>query len=127
MICVEELIVNTMSKNNEYNKSRMDASMSRLLHMLEYKAEWYGRTLVRVPHNYPSSQLCSKCGYKNSNMKNLGIRNWICPECGSIHDRDVNAAKNILNKGIEMLVKDGAHPDSLFMLGSLESSSKKSQ
>ena len=93
--------------------------------MLIYKAKWYGRTIVKVPTTYPSSQLCSKCGHKYSFTKCLDVRRWACPECGATHDRDVNAARNILSKGIEILTKDGAHPDSLFMLGSLESSSKK--
>ena len=62
---------------------------------------------------------------KNPITKDLRVRKWICPNCNSQHDRDKNAAKNILCKGIEMLAKDGTHPDSLFMLGSLESSSKK--
>ncbi len=125
VICVEDLKVNKMTKDNDYNKSMMDASMSRLLTMLAYKASWYGRTIVKVPPHYASSQLCSSCGYKNSITKNLSIRKWTCPKCGSIHDRDINAANNILSKGIEILTKDGTHPDSLFMLGSLESSSKK--
>ena len=102
-----------------------DASWSRLVSMLIYKANWYGRNVVKVPSDYPSSQLCSICGYKNSITKSLNIRKWTCPECGTIHDRDINAAKNILSKGIEILTKDGTHPDSLFMLGSIESSSKK--
>ena len=114
-----------MTKDNDYNKSLLDSSMSRLLTMLLYKASWYDRTIVKVPSDYPSSQLCSSCGYKNSIIKDLHIRKWTCPECGSIHDRDINAARNILSKGIELLSKDGTHPDSLFMLGSLESSSKK--
>ena len=124
VICVEDLKVMKMSKDNDYNKSMMDASMSRLLNMLIYKANWYGRTVVKVPKDYPSSQLCSSCGYKNSTVKDLRIRKWVCPECGSIHDRDINAAKNILRKGIEILTKDGTHPDSLFMLDPLGSSSK---
>ena len=84
-----------------------------------------GGKVIKVPVAYPSSQLCSICSYKNSITRDLAIRKWTCPKCGSIHDRDINAAKNILSKGIEILTKDGTHPDSLFMLGSLESSSKK--
>ena len=125
IICVEDLKVMKMTKDNDYNKSLLDSSMSRLLTMLLYKASWYGRTIVKIPNDYPSSQLCSSCGYKNSITRDLHIRKWICPECGSIHDRDINAANNILRKGIEILSKDGTHPDSLFMLGSLGSSSKK--
>ena len=125
IICVEDLKIKNMTKENDYNRSMMDASMSRLLTMLTYKAKWYGRTVIKVPSNFASSQTCHVCGYKNSITKNLNVRKWTCPECGSIHDRDVNAAKNILSKGIKILTKDGTHPDSLFMLGSLESSSKK--
>ena len=125
VICVEDLKIKNMTKENDYNKLMMDASMSRLLTMLTYKAKWYGRTLVKVPSNFASSQLCSSCGYKNTITKNLNVRKWKCPECGTTHDRDINAANNILRKGIEMLSKDGTHPDSLFMLDSLGSSSKK--
>jgi len=125
VICVEDLKIKNMTKENDYNKSMMDASMSRLLTMLTYKAKWYGRTLVKVPSNFASSQLCHVCGYKNPITKNLSVRTWKCPKCGIIHDRDVNAANNILRKGIEILSKDGTHPDSLCMLDPLGSSSKK--
>ena len=127
VICVEDLKVKDMSKDNGYNKSMMDASMSRLLTMLVYKASWYGRTVIKVPSNFASSQLCSSCGYKNSITKDLSIRKWTCPKCGSIHDRDINAAKNILSKGIEILTKGRNCPDSLFMLDPLGSSRKKPQ
>ena len=125
IICIEDLKVENMEQNHKLARSIVDASWSRFVSMLTYKANWYGKTVVKVPSNYASSQLCSKCGYKNSLTKDLRIRKWTCPECRSIHDRDINAAKNILSKGIEILTKDGTHPDSLFMLGSLESSSKK--
>ena len=125
VIALEDLKVINMEQNNKLARNITDASWSRLVSMLTYKANWYGRTVIKVPSNYPSSQLCSICSYKNSITKDLGIRKWTCPKCGTIHDRDINAAKNILSKGIEILTKDGTHPDSLFMLGSLESSSKK--
>ena len=125
IICIEDLKVENMEQNHKLARSIVDASWSRFVSMLTYKANWYGKTVVKVPSNYASSQLCSKCGYKNSLTKDLRMRKWTCPECRSIHDRDINAAKNILSKGIEILTKDGTHPDSLFMLGSLESSSKK--
>ena len=125
VICIEDLKVIDMEQNNKLARNITDASWSRLVSMLIYKANWYGRTVIKVPNNYTSSQLCSICGYKNSITKDLGIRKWTCPECGSIHDRDINAAKNILSKGIEILTKDGTHPDSLFMLESLDFSSKK--
>ena len=125
VICIESLLVKVMEQNNKLARNISDVSWSRLVSMLLYKANWYGRTIVKVPSDYPSSQLCSICGYKNSITKDLTIRKWVCPKCGTVHDRDINAAKNILSKGIELLTKDGTHPDSLFMLGSIESSSKK--
>ena len=125
VICIESLLVKDMMNDSKLARNISDVSWSRLVSMLVYKANWYGRTIVKVPTIYPSSQLCSTCGHKNSITKDLAIRKWICPKCGSIHDRDINAARNILSKGIEILTKDGTHPDSLFMLGSLESSSKK--
>ncbi len=125
IICIEDLKVKNMTRNTKLARSISDASWSKFVSMLIYKANWYGNVIVKVPTNYPSSQLCSYCNYQNPLTKDLRVRKWTCPQCGSVHDRDINAAKNILRKGIEMLTKDGTHPDSLFMLGSLESSSKK--
>ena len=125
IICIEDLKVKNMIRDSKLARNISDVSWSRLVSMLTYKANWYGRIVVKVPSDYPSSQLCSSCGYKNSITKDLAIRKWVCPKCGTIHDRDINAARNILSKGIELLTKDGTHPDSLFMLGSLGPSSKK--
>ena len=125
IICIEDLKVKNMTRNTKLARSINDASWSKFVSMLIYKANWYGNVIVKVPTNYPSSQLCSYCNYQNPLTKDLKVRKWTCPQCGSVHDRDINAAKNILRKGIEILTKDGTHPDSLFMLGSLESSSKK--
>ena len=125
VIALEDLKVKDMEHKNKLARNITDASWSRLVTMLLYKADWYGRKVIKVPSTYPSSQLCSICGYQNSITKSLNIRKWVCPKCGNIHDRDINAARNILSKGIEMLAKDGTHPDSLFMLGSIDSSRKK--
>ena len=125
VIALETLKVVDMEQNNKLARNISDASWSRFVTLLTYKANWYGRKVIKVPNNYPSSQLCSICSYQNSITKSLNIRKWTCPECGSVHDRDTNAAKNILSKGTTILTKDGTHPDSLSMLGSLESSRKK--
>ena len=71
--------------------------------MVEYKADWYGKTLVMVAKNFPSSQLCSDCGHKNPAVKNLAVRKWSCPACGTVHDRDLNASKNIEAEAIRLL------------------------
>ena len=125
IICIEDLKVKNMTRNSKLARSISDASWSKFVSMLIYKANWYGNVIVKIPTNYPSSQLCSYCGYQNPLTKDLRVREWTCPNCGIVHDRDINASKNILRKGIEMLTKDGTHPDSLFMLDPLGSSSKK--
>ena len=125
IICIEDLKVKNMVKNHKLARNIADASWSRFISILIYKANWYGRVIIKVPSNYPSSQLCSCCHFQFPKTKDLKVRKWTCPQCGTVHDRDKNAAKNILSKGIEILTKDGTHPDSLSMLGSLESSRKK--
>ena len=94
-IAMEDLRVKNMLKNNKLSKAISEVSWYEFRTMLEYKADWYGRTIVVAPTNYASSQLCSECGYKNIDVKNLALRNWICPNCGADHDRDVNASKNL--------------------------------
>ena len=102
VIGIEDLSVKNMVRNHKLAKSISDVSWSKFVSMLEYKAEIYGTEIVKVPRFYASSQLCSCCGYKNPKIKDLSIRNWTCPNCGTNHDRDINAATNVLNKALEM-------------------------
>lgn len=102
-ICIEDLNVKGMLRNHKLAKAISSVSWSKFFDMLEYKATWYGNEIIKVPTMYPSSQICSCCGYKNPLVKNLSVREWICPECRTKHDRDYNASINILNKGLSLV------------------------
>jgi putative transposase len=98
-VCVESLAVKNMVRNRSLAKAISDAGWGELGRQLEYKAEWYGRTLVKIDRWYPSSKRCHVCGYMLDSLP-LDVRQWTCPECGVRHDRDINAAKNILAVGL---------------------------
>ncbi len=102
VISMEELRIKNMVKNRKLAKAISDAAWGEFQRLMEYKATWYGRTLVKVGPFYPSSKLCEKCGTKNA-MLTLSDREWQCPKCGTVHDRDLNAAKNILAEGKRIL------------------------
>ena len=98
-ICVESLAVKNMVKNHCLAKAISDVGWSEFVSHLEYKAAWYGRTLVKIDKWYPSSKRCFDCGHLLDSLT-LDVREWTCPECGAVHDRDLNAARNIHAVGL---------------------------
>ena len=102
VICIEDLNVSGMLKNHSLAKSIADCSFSILRSMLSYKCGWYGRKLIVIDRWCPTSKRCSCCGHVMPTM-GLDVREWVCPNCNTYHDRDINAAKNILDEGLRLL------------------------
>lgn len=102
-VCIEDLDMKAMAQALNFGKSVLDNGWGKFVSFLKYKLEEEGKRLVRVDKFFASSQTCSCCGYKNSDTKNLSVREWDCPECGTHHDRDVNAAINIRNEGMRLV------------------------
>ena len=106
IICIENLNVKGMTKNHKLAKAIQDASFGTLVSMLKYKAAWHNRRIIEIGRFFPSSKLCSCCGHRMQYM-GLEVRNWTCPVCHSEHDRDINAAINIMNEGLSILDSTG--------------------
>ncbi len=104
VICVEDLAVRNMVKNRRLAKAISDIGWGEVRRQLAYKCEWQHKALVAVGRFFPSSQLCT-CGYRNARVKDLSVRYWTCPECGVHHDRDINAAQNILKEGLRLIAQ----------------------
>jgi putative transposase len=107
VICVESLAVKNMVKNHSLAKAISDVGWGEFVRQLEYKSQWYGRTLIKIDRFYPSSKTCHACKHVLDSLT-LDIREWVCPECGVVHDRDTNAALNILAEGLSAAACGGS-------------------
>ena len=108
-ICLETLNIKGMARH--WGRKIHSLGFCSFVKILEYEAMKFGTQIIFVPQYYPSSQLCSECGYKNVEVKDLHVREWTCPSCGVHHDRDQNAAKNILMVGTSTISGDVVRPE----------------
>jgi putative transposase len=123
-IAVEDLAVKNMMTNHKLAQAIADASWSELVRQLEYKCQWYGRTLVKIDRWFPSSKRCGKCGHVVDKLP-LTSREWDCPECGAHHDRDINASRSILAAGLAVIVcRANVRPDGHKSKGQLRNTRK---
>jgi putative transposase len=110
VICIEDLAVKNIMKNHKLAQAMSDVSLGSFYGMLEYKANWNDKTIVKIDRFFPSSKMCSNCGWINQDLT-LNIREWTCPSCGEKHHRDFNASKNILKQGLKILSGLGTNSD----------------
>lgn len=105
IIVTENLNIKGMIEEKKISKHLTNVSLGEICRVLEYKAKIYGKKYIQIDSYYPSSQICSKCGYKNKEVKKLSVRSWVCPKCESNHDRDYNASYNILFEGLKKYIQ----------------------
>ena len=106
IISIENLDVKSMYQVHKIAKHLKNLPIREFIRVLKYKSNWLGKKVIEINKYYPSSQSCNRCGFKNEEVKNLSIRKWTCPECGLIHDRDINASINIMFEGLKIYMKD---------------------
>jgi putative transposase len=110
VICIEDLAVKIIMKNHKLAQAMSDVALGTFYSMLEYKSKWNDKTIIKIDRFFPSSKMCSNCGWINQDLT-LNIREWTCPSCGEKHDRDFNASKNILKQGLKILSGSGIESD----------------
>ncbi len=106
IISIETLDVKSMYQVHKIAKHLKNLPIREFIRVLKYKSNWLGKKVIEINKYYPSSQSCNRCGFKNEEVKKLSVRKWICPECGLIHDRDINASINIMFEGLKIYMKD---------------------
>ena len=105
IVVIENLDVKSMYQVHKIAKHLKNVPISEFIRILKYKSNWLGKKVIEINKYYPSSQSCNRCGFKNEEVKDLSVRKWICPECGLIHDRDINASINIMFEGLKIYMK----------------------